>query len=288
MPFATLTSSVDRASGLPAGRTIVAGCDGHGEGRAEISLAATIATATGACLSVVSPASEKSVRAICGRLAPEADVEMVPGHAPARSLRRVAAAKEADVLVIRRRWTPTSAGEDGDSLRSLHGAPCAVAVAPAAYGATRLSRIGVGVDATRESRLAFAMALELAGGCGAALELFAVVDDAMPSWLLRSPHADDVAEEIVTRRLNGALEVLGELTARAQDVRVTAKVLVGRPSEQLLRASGKLDMLVVGSRRAGPSGRLGLGATSDRLLREARCPVLVVPSGASRPIARNR
>jgi nucleotide-binding universal stress UspA family protein len=88
--------------------------------------------------------------------------------------------------------------------------------------------------------------------------------------------------------LCGALEVLGELTTEAQDVRVTAKVLVGRPSEQLLRASGKLDMLVVGSRRAGPRGRLGLGTTSDRLLHEACCPVLVVPSGASRPIVRNR
>jgi hypothetical protein len=61
------------------------------------------------------------------------------------------------------------------------------------------------------------------------------------------------------------------------------------PSALLRRMTQwKVRMLVVGSGRAGPSGRLGLGTTSDRLLHEAFCPVLVVPSGASRPTQRNR
>ena len=283
MPFASLTASVGRGSRFAANRTVVAGCDGREEGRAEISLAAAIATATSARLSVVSPGSEKSVRATCRKLAPEADVEMVADDVPARALRRAAAAKEADLLVIRRR---APADDEGGSLRALHGAPCAVAVAPAAYGAAPMSRIGVGVDATNESRLAFEMAHELAGGCGTSLELFAVVDDGLPAWLRRASCADEVAEELVTRRLYVALDILGELTAEAADVSVTAQVLVGRPAEQLLRASADLDLLVIGSARSGPRGRLGLGTTSDRLLHEARCPVLVVPSGAPRPLAR--
>ena len=38
-----------------------------------------------------------------------------------------------------------------------------------------------------------------------------------------------------------------------------------------------LDLLVVGSRAYGPSGRLLSGSTSLRLARRVACPLLVVP-----------
>jgi nucleotide-binding universal stress UspA family protein len=282
MPLATSASSLGRASALPASRTIVAGCD------KEIALAAAIATATGACLSVVGAGTETSVRAVCGRLAPDVDVELVADRASTRALRRVAAAKQADLLVIGRRSLPTSPAEKSSALRWLDGAPCAVLVAPATSAATPMAHLGVGVDSTHESRTAMTVAHELARRCGASLELFAVVDDGLPAWLLDAPCADEIAEELVTRRLNVALDILAHLTDEIDDVAVEGRLLVGDPSEQLLQAGRRLDMLVIGSRHGGPTGRLGLGTTSDRVLHEASCPVLAVPSYGSRLIARNR
>ncbi|MBX5442753.1 MAG: universal stress protein, partial [Solirubrobacteraceae bacterium] len=58
-----------------------------------------------------------------------------------------------------------------------------------------------------------------------------------------------------------------------------AEVLEGRPAEALAARSAELDVLVVGSRGWGPVRRLLLGSTSERLVREAVGPVLVVPRG---------
>ena len=45
----------------------------------------------------------------------------------------------------------------------------------------------------------------------------------------------------------------------------------------LLKLSGELDLLVIGSRRWGAVARLMLGSTGEALMHGARCPVLVVP-----------
>jgi nucleotide-binding universal stress UspA family protein len=55
------------------------------------------------------------------------------------------------------------------------------------------------------------------------------------------------------------------------------EAVAGRPATQLRRRSAALDLLVVGTRGHGPVRRLLLGSTSTRLVREAHCPVLVVP-----------
>jgi nucleotide-binding universal stress UspA family protein len=49
------------------------------------------------------------------------------------------------------------------------------------------------------------------------------------------------------------------------------------PSEELATMAEHLDLLVVGSRAYGPSGRLLSGTTSTQLARRAPCPLLVVP-----------
>jgi nucleotide-binding universal stress UspA family protein len=57
------------------------------------------------------------------------------------------------------------------------------------------------------------------------------------------------------------------------------------PADELVRRSGDLDLLVVGSRSHGPMRRLLLGSTSRRVVRDAKCPVLVLPRGAHAPDA---
>jgi len=62
--------------------------------------------------------------------------------------------------------------------------------------------------------------------------------------------------------------------------------VVDRPAvSELLRLSEEVDLLVLGSRRFGPASRLLLGTTSDEVVRQAACPVLVLPRGAHVPSA---
>jgi nucleotide-binding universal stress UspA family protein len=56
-------------------------------------------------------------------------------------------------------------------------------------------------------------------------------------------------------------------------------VAVGQPSNEILKAieSQDIDLVIVGARRLGPMGRALHGSTSEHLLSQARCSVLVVP-----------
>jgi nucleotide-binding universal stress UspA family protein len=56
-----------------------------------------------------------------------------------------------------------------------------------------------------------------------------------------------------------------------------AEVHAGYPPDELTRASGRLDLLILGSRSYGPIRRVLLGGTSVRVMRSSACPVVIVP-----------
>ena len=58
------------------------------------------------------------------------------------------------------------------------------------------------------------------------------------------------------------------------------RVRFGGVEEQLVRASGTLDLLVMGSRSVGLVRRLLNGSTSQDLARSAHCAVLVLTQSA--------
>ncbi|MGZ4271684.1 MAG: universal stress protein, partial [Solirubrobacteraceae bacterium] len=68
----------------------------------------------------------------------------------------------------------------------------------------------------------------------------------------------------------------------------TYEAVAGRPAPELARRSASLDLLLVGSRVHGPVLRLLLGSTSTQLVREATCPVLVVPRPVALSVAEGR
>jgi nucleotide-binding universal stress UspA family protein len=112
--------------------------------------------------------------------------------------------------------------------------------------------VGVGFDDSPESRAALVLGGQLARAAGAALRVVTVASGAVAKR-----QADAIAQ--------GAVH----------------ETIAGRPATELARRSADLDLLVLGSRAHGPVQRLLLGSTSNRLVREAGCPVLVVP----RPVA---
>ena len=75
---------------------------------------------------------------------------------------------------------------------------------------------------------------------------------------------------------------LGEaVQALPADVDAHARVFLGSPERALVAHTGELDLLVVGSRGKGPLAAAWAGSVSSRVIREARCPVLVVERGAT-------
>jgi nucleotide-binding universal stress UspA family protein len=197
-----------------------------------------------------------------------------PGHA----LAGAATSEGASVVVL----GPTQHHSiarvlEGTARRLLHETPCPVAVAPARFAdraKERLERVGVGYEPTPEAYEALLTAHDLARRAGATLRAIGVVLPLAPLAI------DDVRdwtayydEERCTVE-GGLTRALGQLPA---GVECTADPRVGSPVAELADASGELDLLVCGSRGRGPVRALLLGSVTERLLRAAACPLLIVP-----------
>lgn len=155
----------------------------------------------------------------------------------------------------------------------LHGAPCAVAVAPRGYagaGHGPFGLIAVAYDGTPEARAALYRGRALAEASRASLRVLTVVAPpvAMPGGVGYAPAEPADPEEVLAE----AVRVVGP------SVTVEGRKLDGPPAPTLAQAcEDGVDLLITGSRGYGPVMRTLLGSTSSRLIAEAPCPVLVVP-----------
>lgn len=207
----------------------------------------------------------------------EAKLHVLGSPSVGRGLHEAAEELGADLLVV------GSAGRgvlgrifaSDDTRAALNGAPCAVAITPAGYGAapTAMREIGVGYDGSPESEHALRVARQLARERHAQLSAFQAVS--LPAIALVGPGTldEDSYEELVDRAR--------EQVARLEGV--SPHAAYGVPAEELAIYSASLDLLVIGSRSYGPLGRLVHGSTSLALARIARCPLLVLPRGAQEP-----
>ncbi len=282
-------------------KTIVAGTDGS-RGRSAASLAQVLATATGARLVLVGvecelplplldtfahdpEAFKLELHAVRDELAPGATVRVAVDVSPSHALRRIAADEDADLVVVgsHRHGRHAEVARGDDAMQVLHGAPCAVVVAPDELPACReLRQIGVGIDDSPESGVALRLALELARPTGARLKLLAVVGDAYatPAGIVPAAHCAELHSPAVASHLDKARTVIDEALGRCDDVTASGDVVVGDPVTALTALGESCDLLVLGSRRWGPVRRLALGSTSEWVIRHATCPVLVPPRHA--------
>jgi nucleotide-binding universal stress UspA family protein len=141
--------------------------------------------------------------------------------------------------------------------------------------AAKPTAIGVAFDGTPESREALQLATELAGEVGASLELV----DAIDAGALAGGWSAEVAGFMEERRAT----VQQRLTAELEQLPVpaTATATVGSVAEILGELTERVQLVVCGSRGWGPLAAVTLGSAADRLIHDARCPVLVVPRAAS-------
>jgi nucleotide-binding universal stress UspA family protein len=157
--------------------------------------------------------------------------------------------------------------------RLLHDAPCPVAVAPRGYSGGDIRRVGVAYDGSPEADAALRAAESLALELPAALTVYCVVE----------PGADaEQPTNAATERVRDLWH--GILDNRPQCLKPEWLLVHGVPAAEIAgRAYGVIDLLFVGSHRYGPVRRALLANVSGAIVREAGCPVVVVPCAPVAP-----
>ncbi len=145
-----------------------------------------------------------------------------------------------------------------------------------------------GVDGSPDSDAALAVAARMADRLGAKLVL-AHVAAPVP---METAHAGrfggmSMAGPVVAYEQTAAQEENGvrllEQAAREADVAAELRVEAGLPAERLADIADDegAELIVVGSRGRGAFKAAFLGSVSSSLVGIARCPVLIVPPGAT-------
>jgi nucleotide-binding universal stress UspA family protein len=153
-------------------------------------------------------------------------------------------------------------------------------------GANLDTSIICGVDGSPDSQAAIGVAAGLAERLGARLVLAYVVDVAPV------PYAGIGAGGIAPPPMLPALREEQEEAGARQLERIAVasglgeteqRIAVGLPAERLadLADDENAELIVVGSRGRGRFKAAFLGSVSNSLVGVARCPVLIVPPGAS-------
>jgi len=215
----------------------------------------------------------------------DAELVVVPGRSAAHALHDLATERGAGLLVVgssRRghlgRLAPGTTAE-----RLLHGAACPVAVAPTGLAEDWAPRrVGVGYLAVDEGEQALIAASALARRAGASLEAVTAVVPWTRELGAAVPAYGDGGVEATRERAASALERALTAAGRAPDA---GHVFTGEPVDALVGLSERVDLIVCGSRGYGPIRSVLLGGVGHGLLREARCPVLVVPRGGGGAVA---
>jgi nucleotide-binding universal stress UspA family protein len=154
----------------------------------------------------------------------------------------------------------------------LHGAPCAVAIAPRGYReyAHEINATAAGFDGSAESGLALMAASDLAAATGAKLKLISVAEPPVIGTGKGGTGGWHALKDAIEGQTRDQLAEARETVPDGIDVEAT--LVSGDPVEALLSsAETSVSILVVGSRAYGPLRRVLLGSVSTSLVRSAPC-----------------
>jgi nucleotide-binding universal stress UspA family protein len=213
-------------------------------------------------------------------LAPEARITVQSDVLIWRALRHVARRDHRDLLVV-------GSGRDASDGRVRLGEraaglfdhlECPLAIVPRGMRTRqqrRLERIGVGYQDEPEAIAALELARSIALAARAELAVRSVIDDRTPVGV---PTEDlvPVGESIVENQTRLLMDQARAAVGRG-DAPVRLDVSRAKPADALSALGTGVDLLVIGSRRSGPAGRISLGSTGSDLANGASCPILVVP-----------
>lgn len=140
--------------------------------------------------------------------------------------------------------------------------------------AGRLARIAVGVDGYTEGRDAAVLGAMLAQATGAELMLIAVHPDPLV------PMPPDSGWKALHKQAEALLRQTRDAIAPHARIVVETDWSIPRALERVVTREHR-DLLVVGSSRRGPAGRVRIGTRTRQLLCHCTCSLAVAPRGLS-------
>ena len=213
------------------------------------------------------------------------EIKAIPNPSSAHGLHALAENEDAGLIVVGSTHTgragrvaPGSTAE-----RLLHGSPCPVAVAPKNYAHEPVrepSIVGVGYDGSDSAHHALQTAHRIAAATGARLRAIRafrpLTYDVSPTKGVPMGGVSYNAKlrDVASENLN---EAVAELDGEPRGEPFFG---VGDAAKILVEASEDLGLLVLGSRGYGPLHSVLVGGVAGRVVRDAACPVLVLPRKA--------
>lgn len=150
-----------------------------------------------------------------------------------------------------------------------------------------IKKILVALDGSEAADKALDHALDIAEKYSAGILLLSVIQPVVVPRVAFSPAAVSPVPPTATVNYSKKLreqheKLLSEALNKAKKlkpkIKISTKLVDGRPSDQLVETAqkGDFDLLVIGSRGLGGIKEFFLGSVSDRVADEAPCPVLIV------------
>jgi len=136
-----------------------------------------------------------------------------------------------------------------------------------------IQRIQVAFDASPHAEHALDVALSMAGDMKAKLFILAVIRPPEPA---ESAEFNAVLDEGRERYENSF--VLIRERAKEKEIELETDVVVGHPAEQILHQADTIQasLIVMGKRSHTLLHRWMIGSNSERVLKYAHCPVMIV------------
>jgi nucleotide-binding universal stress UspA family protein len=134
-------------------------------------------------------------------------------------------------------------------------------------------KILVGFDGSSQSEKATEVALSLAQSLDCRVLLFAVARPAEPATTVELDAMLDDAREHFEEKFKKIIQ-----RAKDLDVELKTDIAVGHPVEQIVHRAeaDRVDLIILGRRGVSRFERFIIGSTSEKVLRYAHCPVMVV------------
>jgi len=131
------------------------------------------------------------------------------------------------------------------------------------------------VDFSTHSERALRHALAIAGAFGAHVTVVTINDPMLVAGAEAAGYGESLRDQVE----EALQETLGRMPAAASPLLPAIDIVTGVPAAEILAAAERAgaNLVVMGTRGLGSAGRLMFGSTTERVVRAAHVPVLVVP-----------
>lgn len=131
----------------------------------------------------------------------------------------------------------------------------------------------VGYDGSAQAEKAVSVAFSIAANMDSEVLLFAVARPPEPATSVEVHAVLDDAKEHYEEGFSRIMAL-----ARDKGISIKTEIAVGHPAEQIIHRAetGKVDLVVLGRRGTSMFEKWILGSVSERVLRYAHCPVMVI------------